>query len=182
MRFGAALIFRLRGGHRDCTNASLMTSPFRCTAAIFVVLLCAFPGSASARPDPGCEEVCADQGRCWRVDDACVVLLDDDCRRSNECRAHGLCTARVPDLDHAKGRCIATRTVDCQKSEFCAWSKQCFLHRETEVCDDGKELNSTEALVAGVIALGVGGVGLIAGLVMSLRDELIPKACDDEFC
>src|SRR5262245_42700207 len=126
-----------------------------------------------------CADDCADSGHCRLVDDDCVVVSNDDCRRSDECRVNGSCTAELPSGEFERGRCVASSLTDCRNSLSCGDVGLCYLNRAEGACDDGKEPRSEPLMWTGIGTLGLGGVAFFVGFAFSM----IPAdGCDDGFC
>lgn len=151
-------------------------------------------GACVAASDDDCiaSALCRREGKCRAYAGRCVAWWNEDCHRASACRERGACVAhrgscvnpveaglaRPPvhpecykrcyetgrchyDGDH----CLAVSAADCAFSKECREDGDCYLDRKEGRCDAGKERNSKEAMVAGIVLSSVGGGLGIAGVV-----------------
>ncbi|MEM9693132.1 MAG: hypothetical protein AAGA56_11345 [Myxococcota bacterium] len=110
------------------------------------------PGQAA----PPCERACRLEGRCARSPNRCRATTHTDCRFSRLCTDEGRCF-----VDARAGVCRAGTTTDCTASAGCGERGLCTVHGPTGTCV-ASEARSKAVGTAGVVALGLGAIGLTA--------------------
>jgi hypothetical protein len=112
------------------------------------------PGSCA-----GTEE-CRDDARCTGWYDECVLAGEWDCRQSELCLRRGLCA-----YDEVKERCVARSQADCSASQLCQKDKLCVFDPEEERCMKSTKRLDKGMFIGGLVAVGIGAAGAVAGLI-----------------
>lgn len=108
---------------------------------------------------PKCLEDCREAGRCHYDGDDCIAFFAVDCAASKRCRDGKDCY-----LDREEGRCDKGKERNSKPA----------IHKpprayQADWRDNGKERNSTGAMVAGIVLIGVGAVLAITGVFVGLE-------------